>query len=115
MGSTAVVGNDCTFLHGVTLGSTGKESGDRHPKIGNKVLIGCGATILGNIFVGDGAKIGSNSTILKPVPEKATAVGTPARVIGGATGNFFQGKPQNRLEALEQQFAQQAIMKKMQS
>lgn len=64
-------------------------------------MIGCNATVLGNIHIADGAKIGANSIVLKPVPEKATAVGTPARVIGGATGNLFQGKPQNRLEALE--------------
>ena len=87
IGSTAVIGNDCTFLHGVTLGSTGKESGDRHPKIGNKVMIGCNATVLGNILIADGAKIGANSIVLKPVPEKATAVGTAARVIGGASDN----------------------------
>ena len=80
IGETSVIGSNCSFLHGVTLGSTGKEDGDRHPKIGHDVLIGCGATILGNIQVGDCCKIGSGSIVLKPLPCGASAVGNPARV-----------------------------------
>ena len=87
IGETAVIGNDCSFLHGVTLGSTGKEKHDRHPKIGNGVLIGCNATILGNIIIGDGAKIGSGSIVLKPVGCCSTVVGNPAKVIGRSTCN----------------------------
>jgi serine O-acetyltransferase len=82
IGETTVVGNNCSFLHGVTLGSSGKETGNRHPKIGNNVLIGCNATILGNISIGDSCKIGSGSIVTKSIPAGATAVGNPARVIG---------------------------------
>ena len=87
VGATARVGDNCTFLHNVTLGSTGKNDGDRHPKLGNKVLVGCNATILGNILIGDGAKIGSNSIVLRPVPAGATAVGNPVRIIERPTQN----------------------------
>lgn len=82
IGETAVVGNNCSFLHGVTLGSTGKESGDRHPKIGDDVLIGCNAMVLGRITIGRSAKIGSGSVVIKSIPANATAVGNPARIIG---------------------------------
>jgi serine O-acetyltransferase len=82
IGETAVVGKNCTFLHGVTLGSTGKEAGDRHPKIGPSTLIGCHVTILGNIQIGASCKIGSNSIVLKPLPAGSTAVGSPARIVG---------------------------------
>lgn len=84
IGETAVIGDGCTLLHGVTLGGTGKESGDRHPKIGKDVLIGAGASVLGNIIVGDRAKIGSGAIVLKPIPHGSTAVGAPARIIGWA-------------------------------
>ncbi|ESQ29870.1 hypothetical protein EUTSA_v10012384mg [Eutrema salsugineum] len=83
IGETAVVGDDVSILHGVTLGGTGKQSGDRHPKIGDGVLIGAGTCILGNITIGHGAKIGSGSVVLKDVPPRTTAVGNPARLIGG--------------------------------
>ncbi|KAB1199145.1 Serine acetyltransferase 3, mitochondrial [Morella rubra] len=83
IGETAVVGNNVSILHKVTLGGTGKASGDRHPKIGNGVLIGAGTCILGNIRIGDGAKIGAGSVVLKDVPARTTAVGNPARLIGG--------------------------------
>ncbi len=82
IGETAVVGINCSFLHGVTLGSSGKEVGDRHPKVGDRVLIGCGAMILGNITIGNSAKIGSGSVVIKPIPENSTAVGNPARIVG---------------------------------
>ena len=82
IGETAVVGKNCSFLHGVTLGSTGKDKGDRHPKLGDDVLVGCNATILGNISIGDSAKIGSGSIVLKSIKHCATAVGNPARIVG---------------------------------
>lgn len=82
IGETATVGDGTTILHGVTLGGTGKESGDRHPKIGKDVLIGAGTKILGNINVGDRAKIGAGSVVLRPIPSGATAVGAPAKIIG---------------------------------
>ncbi len=69
------------MLHGVTLGSTGSMPGDRHPKIGNWVLIGCNATVLGNIYVGNSVKIGSGAVVLKDIPSGCTAVGNPARII----------------------------------
>ncbi|EEF39574.1 serine acetyltransferase 1, chloroplastic [Ricinus communis] len=83
VGETAVIGNNVSILHNVTLGGTGKTSGDRHPKIGDGVLIGAGTCILGNIKIGDGAKIGACSVVLKDVPARTTAVGNPARLIGG--------------------------------
>ncbi|KAK6934577.1 Serine acetyltransferase, N-terminal [Dillenia turbinata] len=83
IGETAVIGNDVSILHNVTLGGTGKECGDRHPKISDGVLIGAGTCILGNISVGEGAKIGAGSVVLKDVPARTTAVGNPARLIGG--------------------------------
>ncbi|OMO83711.1 hypothetical protein CCACVL1_11257 [Corchorus capsularis] len=83
VGETAVIGNNVSILHNVTLGGTGKASGDRHPKIGNGVLIGAGTCILGNIKIGDGAKIGAGSVVLKEVPPRTTAVGNPARLVGG--------------------------------
>lgn len=82
VGETAVIENDVSILQGVTLGGTGKEHGDRHPKIREGVMIGAGAKILGNIEVGKYAKIGANSVVLQPVPDHATAAGVPARIIG---------------------------------
>lgn len=83
VGETAVIGNNVSILHNVTLGGTGKCSGDRHPKIGDGVLIGAGTCILGNIRIGDGAKIGACSVVLKDVPARTTAVGNPAKLVGG--------------------------------
>jgi serine O-acetyltransferase len=82
IGETAVVGDDVSILQEVTLGGTGKESGDRHPKIRNGVLIGAGAKILGNIEVGEGAKVGAGSIVLHEVPPYTTVVGNPARAVG---------------------------------
>ena len=82
IGETAVVEDDVSMLHEVTLGGTGKEVGDRHPKIRRGVLIGTGAKILGNVEVGEGAKIGAGSVVLADVPAHSTAAGVPATVIG---------------------------------
>ena len=75
IGETAIIGDDVTIYHGVTLGATGKEWGKRHPNIGNRVMIGAGAKILGNINIGDDVKIGANAVILKDVRSNVTAVG----------------------------------------
>ena len=85
IGETAVVGDDVSMLHNVTLGGTGAERGDRHPKIGKGVLLGAGAKVLGNIEVGDYAKVASGSVVLKPVPSGCTVAGVPARVVGCPT------------------------------
>jgi serine O-acetyltransferase len=82
IGETAVVGNDACILEGVTLGGTGKEAGDRHPKVGNGVVIQDGGTVLGNIPVGDGALITAKSIVTKPVPPLAIVSGVPARIQG---------------------------------
>lgn len=82
IGETAVVGDDVSMLHEVTLGGTGKESGDRHPKIGNGVLIGAGAKILGNIRIGEGSKVAAGSIVLHEVPPHSTVAGIPAKVVG---------------------------------
>jgi serine O-acetyltransferase len=85
IGETAVVGDDVSMLHGVTLGGTGAKGGDRHPKIGKGVLLGAGAKVLGNITVGDYAKVAAGSVVLKPVPPGCTAAGVPARLINCPT------------------------------
>ena len=84
IGETARVGNDVSLLHAVTLGGTGKEDGDRHPKIGCGVMIGAGAKILGNISIGDCARVAAGSVVLKDVPAKTTVAGVPAKVVGEA-------------------------------
>jgi len=86
IGETAVVGDDVSMLHNVTLGGTGAERGDRHPKIGKGVLLGAGAKVLGNIVVGDYAKVASGSVVLKPVPSGCTVAGVPARLVNCPTG-----------------------------
>jgi serine O-acetyltransferase len=82
IGETAVVGDNVSMLHSVTLGGTGKEEEDRHPKIGSGVLIGAGAKVLGNIRVGDCARIAAGSVVLHDVPPKKTVAGVPARIVG---------------------------------
>ena len=84
IGETAVVGDNVSLLHEVTLGGTGKQTGDRHPKIHDGVLIGAGAKILGNVDVGQGAKIAACSVVLEDVPAHTTVAGVPARIIGRA-------------------------------
>ena len=82
IGETAEIGDGCTIYHGVTLGGTSLYKGaKRHPTLGKDVVIGAGAKVLGGFTVGDGAKVGSNAVVTKPVPEGATAVGNPARII----------------------------------
>jgi serine O-acetyltransferase len=78
------IGDNVSILQGVTLGGTGKESGDRHPKIGDGVLIGAGAKVLGNIEIGHCSRVASGSVVLKPVPPNSTVAGVPARVVGTA-------------------------------
>lgn len=82
IGETAVVDDMVSMLHAVTLGGTGKESGDRHPKVHRGVLIGAGAKILGNVHVGEGAKVGAGSVVLAEVPPHCTVTGVPAKVVG---------------------------------
>jgi serine O-acetyltransferase len=84
IGETAVVGDNVSILQGVTLGGTGKETGDRHPKVADGVLIGAGAKVLGNIEIGHCSRIASGSVVLKPVPPKTTVAGVPARIVGEA-------------------------------
>ncbi|WP_022704706.1 serine O-acetyltransferase [Pseudorhodobacter ferrugineus] len=84
IGETAVVGNNVSMLHSVTLGGTGKEDGDRHPKIGDGVLIGAGAKVLGNIKVGHCSRIAAGSVVLQDIPCCKTVAGVPARVVGEA-------------------------------
>jgi serine O-acetyltransferase len=85
IGETAVIGDGVSMLQGVTLGGTGAERGDRHPKVGKGVLLGAGAKVLGNITIGDYAKIASGSVVLKPVPAGCTAAGVPARLVNCPT------------------------------
>ena len=92
IGETSVVGNNVSIMQSVTLGGTGKEHGDRHPKIGDGVLISCGAKILGNISIGEGAKVGAGSVVLQDVPKHTTVAGVPAKVVG---------KPQAEQPALD--------------
>ena len=82
IGETAVVEDEVSMLQGVTLGGTGKQSGDRHPKVRRGVLIGAGAKVLGNIEVGEGAKVGAGSIVLHDVAPHTTVVGVPARAVG---------------------------------
>jgi serine O-acetyltransferase len=84
VGETAVIEDDVSLLHGVTLGGTGSEKGDRHPKIRNGVMIGAGAKILGNIEIGHCARVAAGSVVIKPVPHNVTVAGVPAKVIGEA-------------------------------
>ncbi len=84
IGETAVVGDNVSMLHSVTLGGTGKEDGDRHPKIGNGVLIGAGAKVLGNITIGNNSRVAAGSVVLIEVPPCKTVAGVPAKIVGDA-------------------------------
>lgn len=81
IGETTVIGDDCTLYQGVTLGGTGKETGKRHPTLGNNVLVGVGAAVLGNITIGDNSKVGGGAVVVDDVPENSTVVGIPGRVV----------------------------------
>jgi serine O-acetyltransferase len=111
IGETSEIGENVIVFQGVTLGGTGKERGKRHPTLGNHVVVGAGAKVLGPITIGDHVKIGANSVVLRPVPAHSTVVGVPGRVIKSeadapeTTLNHTQlPDPVNeRLEALEQE------------
>lgn len=92
IGETAEIGDDCTLYQGVTLGGTSWNAGKRHPTLGNNVVVGAGAKILGPFTVEEGARVGSNSVVVKAVPEGATVVGIPAHVIGSPEYNRATGK-----------------------
>lgn len=104
VGETAMIGDNVSILQDVTLGGTGKESGDRHPKISHGVLIGAGAKILGNIEIGHCTKVAAGSVVVKPVPPNKTVAGVPARIIGEAgceepsraMDQLLQGEPTER-------------------
>jgi serine O-acetyltransferase len=81
IGETAIIGNNVTLYQGVTLGGTGKEHGKRHPTVGNNVLIGAGAKVLGSLTIGNNCKIGAGSVVLKDVPDNSTVVGVPGRIV----------------------------------
>ena len=87
IGETTIVEDDVTMLHSVTLGGTGKEQGDRHPKVRQGVLIGASASIIGNIEIGEGAKVGAGSVVMSSVPAHVTVAGVPAKIIGRPEGN----------------------------
>ncbi len=90
IGETAVIGDDCTLYHGVTLGGTSWQKGKRHPTLGRDVVVGAGAKVLGPIDIGDGARIGSNAVVVKAVPPGATVVGIPGRIIERAEDRVTQ-------------------------
>lgn len=100
IGETAEIGDDCTLYHGVTLGGTSWKKGKRHPTLGNGVVIGAGAKVLGPITVGDNARIGSNSVVVKDVNVDATMVGSPAHEVGSEEYNRANGKvPEDSFDA----------------
>ncbi len=85
IGETTIIGDNCTIYQGATLGGTGKHVGKRHPTIGNNVMIGAGAKVLGPVTIGDNSKVAAGAVVLKDIPENSTAVGIPARVVRGKT------------------------------
>jgi serine O-acetyltransferase len=96
IGETAVIGDDCTLYQGVTLGGTSWQKGKRHPTLGNNVVVGAGAKVLGPFKVGDGARIGSNSVVVKEVPPGATVIGVPGRLVERSEARS-QGDPQQTI------------------
>ncbi|GFO76538.1 serine O-acetyltransferase [Bathymodiolus platifrons methanotrophic gill symbiont] len=92
IGETTIIGDDCTLYHGVTLGGTSWNKGKRHPTLKNGVVVGAGAKILGPIEIGENARVGSNSVILKAVPDGATVVGIPGRVVGAPDAQTAERK-----------------------
>ena len=118
IGATAEIGDDCLLYQGVTLGGTGKDVGKRHPTLGNNVMVGCGAKILGPFTVGDNARIAANSVVLQEVPPNSTVVGVPGRVVRIGGEKLDQtGIPDpvmRELDALKQRVAEleRALMQK---
>ena len=109
IGETTEIGDDVLLYQGVTLGGTGKEQGKRHPTIGNGVVIGTGAKILGNIRIGDQVKVGAGSVVVRSVPERSTVVGVPGRVVGGVDtdlSSLEHGKLPDPMEDLTRRIAQ---------
>lgn len=101
IGETAVIGDNCTIYQGVTLGGTGKHTGKRHPTIGNNVMVGSGAKVLGPFTVGDNAKIAAGAVVLDAVPANSTAVGVPARIIStGSKKNCDSATQKNDLDQI---------------
>jgi len=98
VGETAVIEDDVSMLHGVTLGGTGKHQGDRHPKVRRGVLIGAGAGILGNVEIGEGAKIGAGSVVLTDVPPHVTVAGVPAVIVGAVDSDMPSLAMNHRLD-----------------
>lgn len=90
IGETAILGNDVTLYQGVTLGGTGKETGKRHPTVGDNVMIGAGAKVLGSVTIGDNSKIGAGSVVLKDIPPDATVVGVSGKVVNGAIEEYLR-------------------------
>ena len=109
IGETAEIGDDCLLYHGVTLGGTGKDQGKRHPTLGNNVMVSTGAKVLGPFKVGDGARIAANAVVLREVPENATAVGVPARVVRIA------GEKVNYAEQVDQVSVPDPVQKELQA
>ena len=101
IGETAVVGDEVSILHAVTLGGSGAGEGDRHPKIGRGVLLSAGAKLLGNISVGEGAKVGAGSVVLEDVPAHTTVAGVPARRIGRASVSMPSLEMDHSIESLD--------------
>jgi serine O-acetyltransferase len=87
IGETTIIGDDCTLYQGVTLGGTGKDKGKRHPTLGNNVMVGAGARVLGPFKVGDNSKIAANAVVLEEIPPNSTAVGVPARIVDRRSDN----------------------------
>lgn len=109
IGETAEIGDDVLLYQGVTLGGTGGERGKRHPTLGNNVVVGTGAAVLGNITLGDGVKVGAGSVVVHSVPAGATVVGIPGRVVKGAhetLGQLDHGRVADCAEASEEELEQ---------
>ncbi len=101
IGETAEIGDDCTLYHGVTLGGTSWNKGKRHPTLGNNVVVGAGAKVLGPIVIGDGVRIGSNAVVLKDVPSEATVVGVPGVVVARTVEDVDPAKAKARAAIAE--------------
>lgn len=107
IGETAVIGDDCLLYQGVTLGGTGKDQGKRHPTLGNNVLVGSGARVLGPFTVGDNARIAAGAVVLREVPPGCTAVGVPARIVR------VQGKPVYYADDVDQIHMEDPVVREM--